>query len=125
MLTRFSIALALALLSVPASAATRVVDGDTIVIGRENIRLLNIDAPELRHAHCDAEKRLALVAKRRLGELMEEGPARIVRGDGKRMKDRYGRTLAHVIVGGRDVGEVLVEEGLARPWTGKRQPWCD
>ncbi|PAP96113.1 thermonuclease family protein [Mesorhizobium wenxiniae] len=41
------------------------------------------------------------------------------------MKDRYGRTLATIEVDGRDVGDILIGEGLARPWTGKRRPWCD
>ncbi len=40
------------------------------------------------------------------------------------LKDRYGRTLATVSVDGQDVGEILIAEGLARPWTGHRQPWC-
>lgn len=35
-----------------------------------------------------------------------------------------GRTLAVVWVGGQDVGEVLVAEGLARAWGGRREPWC-
>ncbi|SSC71018.1 unnamed protein product [Ciceribacter sp. T2.26MG-112.2] len=36
-----------------------------------------------------------------------------------------GRTLAELSVGNRDLGDILVAEGLARRWTGKRQPWCD
>lgn len=110
----------------PASAAgLRIVDGDTVVIGRETIRILNIDAPEKRRAGCDAERRLARVAARRLAELLGSGTVDIKRGDGKRMKGRYGRTLARLEVGGEDVGETLVAEGLARPWNGKRQPWCN
>lgn len=38
------------------------------------------------------------------------------------MKDKYGRTLARVLVDGRDIGEILIEEGLARPSKGKREP---
>ncbi|MXP36055.1 hypothetical protein GRI55_09745 [Erythrobacter citreus] len=37
-------------------------------------------------------------------------------------KDGYGRTLAVVRVGGRSVGSILVREGLAREWTGRREP---
>jgi len=107
-----------------ALAATHVVDGDTVVIDGEKIRIYNIDAPELRHAGCDAERRLAEVAKRRLDDLLSRGKVGILRGDGGRMTDRYGRTLARLTVGGRDVGEILVEEELARPWQGKRRPWC-
>lgn len=101
------------------------VDGDTITAGDETIRILNIDAPETRHAKCDAERRLGHVAKRRLQELLEEGEIVITRGDGNRMTDRYGRTLARVSAHGDDVGDRLVAEDLARPWEGKRQPWCE
>jgi endonuclease YncB( thermonuclease family) len=48
-------------------------------------------------------------------------------GDPKdgRLKDRHGRLLATITVDGKDVGEIMIAEGLARPWVGKRQPWCE
>ena len=100
------------------------VDGDTLTAGAETIRILNIDAPETRDAKCDAERRLGHVAKRRLQELLDEGDIVITRGDGDRMTDRYGRTLARVSAKGEDVGDQLVAEELARPWTGHRRSWC-
>lgn len=39
-------------------------------------------------------------------------------------KDRYGRTLARFMIGEKSAGEMLVEEGLARPWRGKTEDWC-
>jgi endonuclease YncB( thermonuclease family) len=39
--------------------------------------------------------------------------------------DKYGRTLAYVSVDGKDVGDILMQRGLARPWRGHREPWCD
>ena len=41
-----------------------------------------------------------------------------------RATDRYGRQLRVVTRGGRSLGDVLVAEGLARPWEGSRRPWC-
>ncbi len=45
--------------------------------------------------------------------------------------DRYGRTLARVAVDGRDVGQVLVHEGLTLPWQdggaakeARTRHWC-
>ncbi|TPK15226.1 thermonuclease family protein [Mesorhizobium sp. B2-5-9] len=104
-----------------------VLDGDTVVLDGTHIRIANIDAPEIHHFHCDAELRLGLVAKRRMAELLDSGPVAIHPGDPRdgRLKDRYGRTLATIDVDGRDVGEIMVAEGLARPWIGKRQPWCN
>jgi endonuclease YncB( thermonuclease family) len=104
-----------------------VLDGDTIVLDGTHIRIANIDAPEIGHHKCDAELRLGLVAKRRMVELLNSGPVTIHPGDPKdgRLKDRYGRTLATIEVDGRDIGKIMIAEWLARPWLGKRQPWCD
>jgi endonuclease YncB( thermonuclease family) len=56
---------------VPA-AEVRVVDGDTIRLGRERIRILGIDTPETQNrARCDAERRLAALATMTLKELIE------------------------------------------------------
>jgi endonuclease YncB( thermonuclease family) len=114
-------------LATAATAEPFALDGDTIVIGKEHIRIANIDTPEIRHAQCDAERRLGLVAKHRMEALLAEGQIEVQRGDPQdgRLKDRYGRTLATISVGGRDIGEILIEEELARPWAGRRQSWCD
>ncbi|MAY20331.1 MAG: nuclease [Erythrobacteraceae bacterium] len=111
MLTALAIALCPA---PPARRVTCVVDGDTVWIAREKIRLLDIDAPEMR-GECVRERRLAVAARDRLVELLNERSFTIEREG----KDRYGRTLARF----GDVGEVLVREGLARRW-GDRRGWC-
>lgn len=118
-MTLFEIALAAAL-------AFSVIDGDTVDINGERIRIANIDAPETRQARCDAEKRLGRVAKRRLEELLQGGIPEIIRGDPAtgRKKDRHGRTLATITIAGEDVGEILIHEELARKWSGRREPWC-
>ncbi|QNQ40946.1 thermonuclease family protein [Brucella intermedia] len=108
------------------SRDTCVIDGDTFVFRSERIRIANIDAPEIGHPKCDAERRLGLVARQRLAALLSSGQVDIEKGDPKsgRARDRYGRTLATVYVEGVDVGSILIEEELARPWRGKREPWC-
>ncbi|WP_137136599.1 thermonuclease family protein [Rhizobium sp. FKY42] len=100
------------------------IDGDTVDIDGERIRIANIDTPEIDGAQCAAERQLGLLAKERMRELVREKPLRIFRGDHGRKVDRHGRTLARIEVKGRDVGETLIREGLARKWTGKRSPWC-
>ena len=100
-------------------AAVQVTDGDTLRIDGEKIRIANIDAPEIREAKCDAERRLGIVAKARLEALLNSGDIEVLRGDPQdgRMKDRHGRTLATITVDGRDIGEILIAEKVARPWT--------
>lgn len=94
-----------------ASAASNVIiiDGDTIAIGHERIRILSIDTPETYRSRCENELVLGLKAKERLRELLDGGDIRIER-DGQ---DRYHRTLANVFVRDVDVGETLIREGYA------------
>jgi len=99
-----------------------VVDGDTIWFRGEKIRILNIDAPETHRPKCPSERALGDRATDRLFQLINGKRITLVR-DG-RDKDRNGRLLRRVEANGRDVGERLVKEGLARRWEGKRRPWC-
>lgn len=102
-------------------AEIRVWDGDSIRLGQsgERIRIFNIDAPEI-DGRCPYETDLAQQSKNRLAEMMD-GQQLIIRRQGT---DRYGRTLAAVSVNGVDAGDVLVSEGLARTWSGRREAWC-
>lgn len=103
-----TIALAIAACAAPpAPRVTCVVDGDTVWIEGEKIRLLDIDAPEM-NGKCPAEQAQARRARDRLIVLLNSRDVTIER-DGK---DRYGRTLARL----GDVGEVLIREGLATRW---------
>ena len=104
-------------------AEIRVWDGDSLRLGMrrqsETARILNIDAPEI-EGRCTYESGLALQSKRRLAELLQGRRVEVLRQG----TDRYGRTLAAIRVDGRDVGDILVSEGLARTWAGRREPWC-
>ena len=100
----------------------RVIDGDTLAHGAERIRIASIDTPERNwRADCDAEAKLAELATRRLERLITEaGRIELVR-DGV---DRYGRTLGEIVLDARPVSEVLISEGYAVPWEGRRHDWC-
>lgn len=96
-----------------------VVDGDTFWHAGEKIRIADIDAPEL-NGRCSGEIQRAILAQERLLALLNSGPFEIHR----RGKDRYGRTLAIVANARGSLGDQLVREGLARTWSGQREPWC-
>lgn len=104
-----------------ASDTVRVIDGDTFDHAGERIRIADIDTPELR-SRCAEESRLARAATERLKSLLAAGPFELKRLG--RDQDRYGRKLRVVTRAGRSLGDVLVSEGLARTWTGRREPWC-
>lgn len=99
-----------------------VVDGDTFWMDGAKIRVADIDAPETHPPRCAEEKRLGEAATRRLQALLSAGPVTLEIGD--RATDRYGRALRIVTRDGKSLGAQLVSEGLARRWTGRRQPWC-
>jgi endonuclease YncB( thermonuclease family) len=120
---------ALVAMTVLAACPNPIVhDGDTIRCGIERVRLVNIDAPELKGSErCSAASRRRLTGSRNpawcdsaLGERSRDALAALVaRGQTSIApvgRDRYGRLLARVMVNGRDAGAYLIGQGLARPW---------
>lgn len=103
-----------------------VYDGDTVemICGLEKLtaRLVGFDTPEVKDPKCHAEAALGKRATERLRALVKSGPVEMYRLG----HDKYGRELVTLTVAGRDVGEVLVAEGLAHAYHGgSRGGWCD
>ena len=90
----------------------RVVDGDTIVISGERIRLHGIDAPELKQT-CKTRKGNEQLC----GQLAKQALEKLVRGQevickgGKR--GRYKRLIAVCYVGPFNINEQMVTDGCA------------
>lgn len=103
--------------------ADRVIDGDTFIALGQRIRVADIDTPEVR-GRCPYETRLAARATARMRALLGQGPFELHPLASGRDRDRYGRSLRIVTRGGRSLGDQLVTEGLARTWSGRREPWC-
>lgn len=101
---------------------TCVVDGDTIWLRGEKIRIADIDTPEIFSPKCSDEEDLGYQAQRRLRELLNNGPIDLARIGEDR--DHYGRLLRVIKRDGESLGGQLVREGLARQWTGQRESWC-
>ncbi|WP_425603149.1 thermonuclease family protein [Lysobacter soli] len=100
-----------------------VVDGDTIWLRGEKIRIADIDTPEVSRPKCRREYELGLAATNRLIELLNEGDFSLARsrwGD----EDRFGRKLRLVTRDGLSIGDRLVQEGLAHRWGGRKSSWC-
>lgn len=108
---------------VRVAEAVRVIDGDTFDTGGIRVRVADIDTPEVR-GRCAYETALAARATARMRTLLAAGPFELHPLPDGRDEDVYGRKLRIVTRGGRSLGDVLVAEGLARTWMGRREPWC-
>lgn len=100
-----------------ARGICRAIDGDTLRCGRERIRLIGIDAPEM-PGHCRQGRRCVAgdphASRASLARALI-APIAIERIG----SDRYGRTLAFVSGGGLDLSCVQLRRGQAayrRDW---------
>jgi micrococcal nuclease len=82
----------------------RVVDGDTVIVEGESVRLLGINSPE-------RGERYYSEAKKYLENLVLNQTVRLEYGKDK--LDKYQRILAYLYVGRKNINLELVEEGFA------------
>lgn len=97
-----------------AEPGVRVIDGDTLDLHGERIRLFGIDAPEMAQT-CDrdgAAWRCGAWSARVLNDAIEAGRVTCDPVD----RDRYNRTVAICHVGGTDIGQHMVQVGAARAY---------
>ena len=107
-------------------------DGDTCYISisslprslsKMSIRVLGIDTPEIR-GKCDKEKELALKARVFANETFRA--AKIIKFSNLKWDKYGGRILSNVYLDGHLYADMIINEGLARPYDGgKKEGWCD
>ena len=105
----------------------RVRDGDTFVINIEGIpevfgkeiaiRIRGIDTPELDDSRKEI-KEIAYKAKFELEDLLYSSKKIVLYDLGR---DKYFRVLASVKADDIDVGKYLIQKGLAKKYTGKKE----
>jgi endonuclease YncB( thermonuclease family) len=121
-----------------APGAIDVIDGDTIRAHGRLVRLVGFDAPEsgLR-AKCESERALAATATFHLRQLVNAGgldleliPCACRPGTEGTPRCNYGRACGVLTAAGKDVGQILISEGLARRYVcgrtscPRRESWC-
>ena len=125
------------LISVPVFAVpatvSYIIDGDTFAayVNLQDdikisvrVRIKNIDTPEI-HGNCDSEIKMANDAKDRLAQLL---PIDSVIDLSEIKDDKYLGRIDAIVKNsaGTEVGTVLINEKMARPYSGgKRKPWCE
>jgi endonuclease YncB( thermonuclease family) len=98
-------------LAVTLTGAARVVDGDTIEMSGQTLRLIGIDAPELAQP-CERDGKPWACGDWSRDALRTRLSGRDLSCSGTD-QDRYGRWLVTCRLGGRDLGQVLVRNGVA------------
>jgi len=116
---------------VVVSEVTSIYDADTfrvnikswpdIVGSRMSVRVLRVDAPEIR-GKCESEKKAARLAKQFTVEFLRAGSYIELRNI---KRGKYFRILAEVYVDGLNLADALIKAKHARPYEGgKRAGWC-
>jgi len=108
---------------------TRVVDGDTIILEKdERVRLIGIDTPEVHHSpklYRDSHRSgKDIETIKRMGKRASKFVRRLLEGKRVRLEfdvekcDRYGRLLAYVyLADGTFANAKIIKEGYASPST--------
>ena len=110
-------ALLVASVSVGHAEQVRVLDGDTLLITGERVRLVGFDAPESRQ-QCLSAQGAVYPCGRKATQFLKDlitGKSLTCESQGT---DKYGRTLARCWIGRRPLGSHMVEAGQAVVW-----PW--
>jgi len=114
------------------ASVTSIYDGDTfranligypeIIGNRIGIRINGIDTPEMR-GQCQKEKNAAYRAKEFTVAQLRNAKKVELRN---MQRGKYFRIVADVYVDGRNLGAMLIKNGLAVPYDGghKAKDWC-
>lgn len=119
----------------PHFEIVKILDGDGMIVKNiftnqeEEIRLLGIDAPEIkvssktkkdeRESHIPAQFLLELgyMSMKFLIKKTRNKSSITLIQERKNLKDRYGRTLAYVLLpNGKTLNEILIRKGYAKPY---------
>jgi len=110
----------------------RIIDGDTLEVDahpwpghavRVSVRLRGIDTPE-RRSRCPDQRAAAELARNELERLVSGfSTVELINVAGGKY---YGRVLADMKAGSRDIASAMVASGLARPYQGgkRHKPEC-
>ena len=110
----------------------RIIDGDTLEVDahpwpghavRVSVRLRGIDTPE-RRSRCPDQRAAAQLARNELERLVSGfSTVELINVAGGKY---YGRVLADMKAGTRDIASAMLASGLARPYQGgkRHKPQC-
>ena len=99
-----------------------VASGDSFYLGGKTVRIAGIEAPQLYGAACPREVALGRQSAAKLQAILNSGEIEMTKV--RQNLDRYGLLLRSVAVDGRDVGQEMLDAGLARDIGDIARTWC-
>jgi hypothetical protein len=102
------------------SSSDCVVDGETLRMAGETVKIAGIYAPQVVGARCVTEQQRGVKALDRLTKMLNSGKVSL----GGAVRGPDGTPRRTVMVDGQDVGAAMIAAGLARPDDGERHGWC-
>lgn len=102
-----------------AFGANCVVDGATIYVAGDKVRIAGMITPAIQDSRCADERTRGIAAAERLADLLNRGSVTV----GPTFRDETGREVRKVEVKGEDVAQKMIDANLARPLTGNTD-WC-
>jgi endonuclease YncB( thermonuclease family) len=104
-----------------AEGANCVLDGSTIYVAGEKVRIAGMETPKILDSQCRRERERGIDAAVRLADLLNTGQVTV----GPAFRDESGREVRKVQVGDADVAKTMVAAGIAqKPGASKAVDWC-
>ena len=97
-----------------------VMDGDTIRLAGQTVKIAGIATPDIHAPQCAQEGELGAKAVQKLTALLNGGRVTL----GASARDSDGETRTAVLVNGRDVGSAMIDAGVAQERGSVEPDWC-
>jgi hypothetical protein len=102
------------------SGSDCVVDGETLRMAGETVKLAGIYAPQIAGARCVVEQQRGVKALDRLTQMLNSGKVTL----GGAVRGADGSARRTVMIDGKDVAAAMIATGLVRADDGERHGWC-
>ena len=97
-----------------------VIDGETIRVGGDTLKIAGMRAPRIRSARCDAEEQRGVKSVEALTALLNSGKVTT----GGQVREPDGQMRTQVLVDGQDVAAKMIAAGTAREAGSVPPSWC-
>lgn len=97
-----------------------VIDGDTIRLAGQTVKIAGMVAPDIHTPQCSAEGELGAKAVQQLTALLNSGKVTL----GGSARDEDGEMRTTVLVSGHDVAAAMIDAGVAQDRGSIEPNWC-